>query len=191
MSWRFENQENEIEWESPLVSADERHKFFLPFDSDESRVVTPDQILDELEEGTILKFEACCYDSLDNKVNTSEELDVREIVSKRRESGEIPEKAGTQRVADELSDLNRNISNVINTWEVNNFLRSTTSKRVLEVIEEHGPLTVGEVIDITSIKARTVQRYLIELSDTGVIELQGDHEDPSPYNSDTVVSLKS
>jgi len=189
MSWRFEDQEDKTDWKSPLVSADERHKFYLPFETEGSRVVVPEQVIDELDEGEMLEFEAHYDDSLGNEHSSTEELDVREIVSKRRESGGIPEKASEVRIANELQDLNRRLNNIQNTWEVNNFLRSANSRRILEVIDEYGPLTVGDIIDATSIKDRSVQRHLMNLSDAGIVELEG--EEASPYNRDTVISLNS
>lgn len=77
--WGFRNMDHEEEWRNPLISPDDRHNFAIPFSSDPEPFTTLDDFEEQLDESSVLYFEAEYSDPIGNEYTTQEELSVLEI----------------------------------------------------------------------------------------------------------------
>lgn len=77
--WGFSHMEYEEEWHTPLISPEDEHNFMFPFSDDPPSFTTTSELEDELDDDSMLYFQAKYSDPFGNEYSTSEELPVLKI----------------------------------------------------------------------------------------------------------------
>jgi len=190
--WRFSNNGYTEEWEIPLLSPGERHLFHLPFDED-NPVSKAEEIKNRLSDDEKLIFNATYEDPLGNRFSTEEEeVDILAIIDTHSPAKELSKDAALQQIADQISNLNQNVSDLKTPFllnEVREQIQSKSVSQVLQALDEHDELTIEELESLTGL-SKSAKRAVTQLSESGFVEL--DHEEienPAVFDSETVVRL--
>lgn len=190
--WRFLNNDYTEEWEIPLLSPGERHVFHLPFDEEEP-VSRAEEIVDRLSDNEKLIFNATYEDPLGNEYSTEEEeIDILAIIDTHSPAKELSEEAALKQIANQLSNLNKNVSDLQHPFlmtDVREQIKSRSVSQVLQPLEEHEELTMQELKSLSGLSS-SAERAVTQLSESGFVELENEDMDGlAAFDSETVVRL--
>lgn len=182
--WGFSHLDKVEEWSIPLMTPGQRHHFWLPFDGDE-RITTNNQIEAELEDtdGTLF-FEVECKDALGNVVQHKEEIQVLDTVQSR--AGELLEKDEQREIRKAIEDVSNAVGDVSSEIEMAGFeaaLRRVNQDSVKEIVEQHGTLTLSELVDHSGLSQFQLVPILHRLRRSGVVDYE---EENHLYGQDSL-----
>jgi len=173
--WMDGEKDESITWEIPLLSSGERRRFRLPTDGEYSS----NDVKEKYGDSDILHFRACFQDGLGNTFSPGngggeEAIKLTDTMASREDSAEYLEQDELHKIRKELEDIEKTIdrnpplgSEVVEIRDKNNSI-------VLSLLENLGPLTLGDLRDYSGLPWDELTQTVHRLENLGSVEYDSD-----------------